>query len=598
MSQFVLFSVVDLTVPVFVRVRKAVDTLVGLFNQRYPIVIAYSGGKDSSCVVTLVFQAAKEVVAAGGKPVVALTHSDTRVENPEVAAYARGEMEKMVRWGRQHGFEVILGIAEPHDLSTWQAKILTGRGIPSFAGTSTDCSIDLKVEPQRRLRKQIFKTIETDGCPPSVTCLGTRFDESERRALHMKLRGENAMLPVRNKDGDLVLSPISMWTDDDVWEHLGTAGASGEHYSDFKECFRIYAHAEGQGCAIVASAINEGGQSRKKGGCGARHGCFVCQQAVDKSLENMVAFDERYAYARGLLRLNKFIRHTRYDWSRRHHVGRTIREGYVAIEPDTYHPAMIRDLLRYMLQLDYDELVLAHSERRAPMFRILPESMLFLIDAYWSINGLAYPFSAVVDYVDVFHNGVRYDIPEIHPVPETPMPPARFFHVGKEWDDDRDSMVFMDSGLRDHLWESLTEGSPCQPPLRTLTDGRLVWDLASGPTFSMNEESVAFIVDFELDHLVRLHRDGYGHNPGGIVAGFKWYAQFGALQIGSGQTSKIDEILRRTAWKSKHGLTVDYSIDDLLARSVRFADLPPKARTAWHHKATTESAQTELVLAA
>lgn len=45
MSQFDLFSVVDLTVPVFVRVRKAVDTLVGLFNQRYPIVIAYSGGK-------------------------------------------------------------------------------------------------------------------------------------------------------------------------------------------------------------------------------------------------------------------------------------------------------------------------------------------------------------------------------------------------------------------------------------------------------------------------------------------------------------------------------------------------------------------------
>lgn len=578
MNQSDLFSVVDLSVPVFERAKQAIKTLVGLFNQRHPAAISYSAGKDSSCVATLVLEAAKEVAAAGGNPNVVVTHSNTRVENPEVAAYAMGEMQKMVRWGRAHGFEVTLAIAEPHDLSTWQAKILTGRGIPSFSGSpTTDCSIDLKIEPQRRLRKQIFKTLRNEGSAPPVTCLGTRFEESERRAMHMKLRGENAMLPVHNKDGDLVLSPIAMWSTDDVWEHLGVCGASGESYSDFKETFRIYAHADGQGCAIVASAISEGGRSRKKGGCGARHGCFVCQQAVDRSLENMVAFDERYAYARGLLKLNKFIRHTRYDWRRRQFVGRTIREGYVAIEPDTYSPSMIRDLFRYMLQLDYDELVLAHSERRVPMFRILPESMLFLIDAYWSMNGLAWPFSAVVDYVDVFHNGVRYDIPEIHPVPETPMPPARFFHVGKEWDDNRDSMVFMDSGLRDHLWESLTEGSPCQPPLRTLTDGRLVWDLASGPTFSMNEESIAFIVDFELDHLVRL---------------------LGALQIGSGQTSKIDEILRRTAWKSMHGLTVDYSIDDLLARSVRFADLPPKARTAWHHKATTESAQTELVLAA
>lgn len=598
MNQSNLFSVVELSVPVFVRVRQAVDVLVKLFNQGHPIIIATSFGKDSNCVTTLVLQAAKEVVLAGGNPIVVVTHSDTRVENPEVSAYAKGEMGKIVRWGKLHGFEITSGIAQPHNLSTWQAKILTGRGLPSFAGQNTDCAIDMKVEPQRRLRKQIFKMLGKTGGMPAITCLGTRYSESEKRALNMKMRGENALAPVRNKDGDLILSPISRWTADDVWEHLGMCGASGESYSDFKETFRLYAHSSSQECAIVASTIEEGGQSRKRGGCGARHGCHVCQQTVDKSLENMVDFDERYAYARGLLKLNKFIRNTRYDWRRRQWVGRTIREGYVAIEPDTYHLTMIRDLFRYMLQLDYDELVLAQNEGRQPMFRLLPESMVFLVDSYWSLCGLAFPFSAVVDYVDVFENGVRYDIPEILPVPETPMPQARFFYVGNEWDDDRHSLVFRESGLRDHLWESLTEGSSCQPALRHLTDGRAVWDMASGPTFSMNEESIAFILDFEMDHLVTMHRDGYGRGLGGIVAGFKWYAQFGAIEIGKGQTAKIDEILRRTAWKSKHSLCVDYNIDDVLSRSVRFAELPPQACKAWQHKATTDSAQTELVLAA
>lgn len=598
MNQSDLFSITELSVPVAERARDAVDVLVGLFNQGHPIIVATSFGKDSSCVTTLVLQAAKEVVASGGRPFVVISNSDTRVENPEISEYGAGEMAKIVNFGQVHGFEVRVGIARPHDLSTWQARLLTGRGLPSWAGLQTDCATDLKIEPQRRLRKQIFAELATEFEKPPVTCLGTRFSESEKRALNMKQRGENARNPIPNKDGELVLSPICMWSTDDVWEHLATVGASGESYSDMQETFRIYAHSESSGCAIVASVIEEGGQSRKKGGCGARHGCHVCQQSVDKSLENMVQFDDRYGYARGLLKLNKFIRHIRYDWSRRNFVGRTIREGFVAIEPDTFHPSLVRELFRYMLQLDYDELVLARREGRKPMFRLLPETMIFLIDAYWSMNGLAKPFSGVVDFVDVFENGVRYDVPEIEPVPETPIPTARFFHVGKEWDTDRDSLLFRQSGLRDHLWESLTEGAPCRPELRPLKDGRYIWDLPSGPTFSMNEESIDMILEFELDHLVGLNREGYGAGLGGIVAGFKWYLQYGAVEIGAGQSAKIDEVLRRTAWKSMHGLCVDYSIDDLLARSVRFADLPPKARSAWRHKATTDSAQTELVLAA
>lgn len=146
------------------------------------------------------------------------------------------------------------------------------------------------------------------------------------------------------------------WSDDDIWEAVSLyAGGARPGYSDFEEMRRIYAHSVGTSCAVVADAILDGGGGRRQGKCGARLGCHVCQMAEDKSLANMVAYDDRYAYPAGLQKLNRFIRATRYDWSRRHWIGRAIRGSYVRVMPDTYHPSMLRALTRYMWQLDYDE---------------------------------------------------------------------------------------------------------------------------------------------------------------------------------------------------------------------------------------------------
>lgn len=47
------------------------------------------------------------------------------------------------------------------------------------------------------------------------------------------------------------------------------------------------------------------------------------------------------------------------------------------------------------------------------------------------------------------------------------------------------------------------------------------------------------------------------------------------------QLSKHEEVLRRTAYKDHLGLTLDYSVDDLLARAVAFEDLLLEAQMAW-----------------
>jgi 3'-phosphoadenosine 5'-phosphosulfate sulfotransferase (PAPS reductase)/FAD synthetase len=329
----------DFSMPVERMYAEAVTAVLNVIRAGHPIVIAFSGGKDSAVTAGVAFEAAKLAVIEGLTPIVVVTSSNTLVESPEVSLHVMSEMVKMRQYGDAHGFNVQAHIVKPSLLSTWQVKILSGRGLPSYAGQNTDCSIDLKITPQRAFRKRLFAQLKGKAEP--VTLLGTRFSESEKRGAAMRERGDSATRPVRNSAGDLVMSPIAFWdTDEHVWGWIGyvTSGIIAS-YSDFEETRRIYADAGGTSCAVVSDAISEG--KVKKGGCGARFGCWSCQQAIDKSLETMILFDRRYAYARGLNKLNKFIGAIRYDWTRRHYIGRTIRAGFIAIEPDTFSPATV-----------------------------------------------------------------------------------------------------------------------------------------------------------------------------------------------------------------------------------------------------------------
>lgn len=294
--------------PIERKIDKAIATISSLLQQRHPIVVAFSGGKDSSVVAALVLHAAMLHRASGGKPIIVATTGDTLVESPEVAQHYRAELRRMLQFGKRHGFKVIAKVVQPSMASTFQLKVLSGRGLPSFPGTHGDCSTDLQITPQRSFRRKLFRQLAEKGLPVPVTCLGTRYVESARRAGAMRSRGESDQVAMTIKDGDLVLSPISRWSDDDVWEAVGLYGGGAlPGFSDFEDMRRIYAHSVGTGCAVVADAILEG-VARKQGKCGARLGCHVCQMAEDKSLANMIEFDERYAYARGLQRLNRFIR--------------------------------------------------------------------------------------------------------------------------------------------------------------------------------------------------------------------------------------------------------------------------------------------------
>ena len=626
-----LFEVKELEVPVEERVEKALRNITRLFVAGHPIVIAFSSGKDSSLVAAITLHAATEykamlrrqmlykaiavrvpanlqrglrvwrnlkrsvpLRAAAGKlaePFVIVTSSDTRIENPVIIGHLKNDFARIEAFAKMHGIRCETHRVEPSLLSTWQVSILSGRAVPSYAGVKADCSVSYKIKPQLSFRRARFRQLKQEKLGTPITLLGTRFDESEKRALAMKLRQDRDDAPVLNKDGEYVLSPIAYLSTDDVWEALAYYGSGmWPSYSDFEDTKQIYADAGGTSCAVVSDAIFEGSKN-KSGKCGARMGCFLCLQTEDKSLTTMVEYDKQYAFAKGLLKLNQFLRNIRYDWSRRNWVGRTIRAGYIAIGPDTFGPETIREIARYMLQLDFDEGVRAARAREQRKFELMPLDILVALDAMQSLYGVARPFQLWADRRDIHARRVRYDIPDTKAVPPQPIPETRFQFVGDDWDSNRTGKEF--TGLRDEYMDAMTERA-CATSLKLLKNGEYAWDIPTEQSFQVNMETVFWMEDIELDRMLALHESTTA--KGAITYAYKWYLQYGAITLSHSQQEKHDEVCRRTAFKDRLGLTMDYDHQHLMDVSVRFRDLPAEARLVWANKATNDGSQTEMDL--
>lgn len=378
---------------------------------------------------------------------------------------------------------------------------------------------------------------------------GVRRDESVARALSIASRAEQALNTWTDADGRLRLSPLLDWTADDVWTYLGLCNAGVvEAYSDFEETMRVYQAAGGSGCVVVADAELE----KRSKPCSSRFGCWVCTAVrEDKSLHQMIDSDPtRYGYMRPLAALRDFIANTQYDWSRRQYVGRSIDNGHITIAADTYSPHMLAELLRYAL-----------SVQRETGVEVVNPAQLLAIDARWSQYAIAPPFAALRIWRDI-ERGLRCMPPAVRRTPKTPVPRLGLIHVGDDWNDDVQSDLEV-TGLRDPMWELY--GESCGPDLRTLSNGRSVVDVEGDSEIDV--EDAWLFLDFEMDRMLQ-ERAGADQD---WTNGYRTYVSLGLLRPAKGSTRRVDEILRRSQWRQRHGLHGQQDPRDLERRlTVRF----------------------------
>lgn len=536
------------------RIKKALQAITDIIDNQNIVCVAWSGGKDSSVVLDLVLSAA----AAHPCPTpIIITHANTGIENPEIAQYVGKELDSVRRFAKKHNIPVEIEISTPGISSSWAVKVIGGRALPSFCNNNRDCSVDLKVLPQKRLRKQIFKKYADRT---AVTVIGTRFSESSVRNKKMQDRKESDVLPWTGKDKSLYLSPIANWSTDNVWQYLLEQQNSGTGYSDFKETFRIYSDAT-ISTEVDATLLATGA---KTPGCGPRFGCFLCCVTSDQSMENLIEGNpERYGYMRGLNDLQKYLLATQYDFERRDWFGRSIDDdGYITIGPDVYSPQMLEDLLLYCLTLDVEEQEVSYDEGIDRRFQIINAQTLIAIDAMWSLHGRHKPFHALYCYDLVYNKRQRFHVPKIAPIKPSKMPAPRKYYVGQAWEQNKES------GLRNTTLELVNDSSsPCMAT-KTIGNGRIVMDCEISDLFEVNEETAWLILDPDMGELDTMLERFHKSSDYFSTHGYTHYVGLGAISISKGKEWVVDKILRRSNWKERNGLGPGVHYSEILNKTI------------------------------
>jgi DNA sulfur modification protein DndC len=274
-----------------------------------PWVIGYSGGKDSTATLQLIWTAIRGLPEEKRTKPVHVISTDTLVENPIVAKWVEHSLDAMRAAAASQGVNI-----EPHRLlPALQDRFwvnLIGRGYPAPRPMFRWCTSRLKINPSNKF---ISELAEQNG--EAILVLGSRKQESAaRKTVLERYEGSTRDLLSRNNNPKLdrvwVYTPIDSWSNDDVWEYL-VSEPNPWGYNN-RDLLAIYRGATADNeCPLVVDTSTPS--------CGdSRFGCFVCTLVdKDKSMQAMIKNDEEKQWMLPLSEFrNKFL-DVKEDWAHR-----------------------------------------------------------------------------------------------------------------------------------------------------------------------------------------------------------------------------------------------------------------------------------------
>lgn len=245
-----------------------------------PWVVAYSGGKDSTLVLQLVYEMLVELGAAAQKEVHVIS-SDTQVEAPNVVAYVTAALDAVQADAIRRGLPLKCTLVRPAVSETFWAKLI-GRGYPPPTRWFRWCTTNMKIKPSRR---EIEKITSKHGS--AILLLGSRMAESSDRRNSMKSRPKNLLNLNTHHEipNAFVMAPIASWEDDDVWEYLYENNPP-PWGRDHDQMLTLYRKAVGGECPVVVDLNTPS--------CGgSRFGCWTCTVVkMDKSMDGFIETGE------------------------------------------------------------------------------------------------------------------------------------------------------------------------------------------------------------------------------------------------------------------------------------------------------------------
>jgi len=282
------------------------------FSDRRPWVVAFSGGKDSTLVLQLVFEFLNSLSPDQYKPVYILI-SDTQVEPPIIVNYIEETLNLIELTINQKQLPIIVLKVSPKEEDSFWSKLI-GKGYPSPTRWFRWCTSYLKIRPSRKAIQEITKEHGS-----VILLLGTRKDESSERKNRMEAReySSKGLNPHHDIPNALVSSPISDWTTEQVWDYLQKTPPPWGESHDFM--LNLYRQASGDECHLILDLISPS--------CGgSRFGCWTCTVVKkDLSMQGFIKTGEDW-----LLPLNEFrnwLKEIREDPAMRNQIRRNGSKG-------------------------------------------------------------------------------------------------------------------------------------------------------------------------------------------------------------------------------------------------------------------------------
>ncbi len=241
-----------------------------------PWVVGFSGGKDSTATLQLIWYAISSFPKNKRKKMIYVVSSDTLVESPPISAYLQRTIKNINNAARKQGLPIQAEIVYPETSETFWVNLI-GKGYPAPQTKFRWCTDRMKIRPTNRF---IMDKISKHG--EVIIVLGVRKSESMTRAQVMKLRKiKNSKLRRHaHFPRAFVYTPIEDFTTDDVWSYL--LQVPNPWGSDNQELLSLYKSSQGGECPLVIDTYTPS--------CGnSRFGCWTCTVVTrDKSLESFV----------------------------------------------------------------------------------------------------------------------------------------------------------------------------------------------------------------------------------------------------------------------------------------------------------------------
>lgn len=267
------------------KVLDIIDELVDQYleEDRYnrPWIIGFSGGKDSTVVLTLVWMAMQKLRSMNKelKRHVYVVCNDTLVENPIIEEYLSKVLNQISVAAKEQNMPLTVQKTIPQLEDTFWSCVI-GKGYPVPNNAFRFCTERMKIKPTTQF---ILDKVDADG--EAIILIGTRYGESQHRAQSIKrheIKGQRLSKHPLNPN-TFTYAPIKDLMLEEVWYIINAMPCPWGF--DNNILFNIYmdASADDYECPTVVT-------DKSHSSCGqSRFGCWICTVVKeDKSMSSLI----------------------------------------------------------------------------------------------------------------------------------------------------------------------------------------------------------------------------------------------------------------------------------------------------------------------